>query len=149
MMSSGRRLLLVLIMLWLPLQGAMAASMSLCTKEQDSSKLETSVPISAGTLPCALEKDSSARSDRSDVPAADHIENQHHNGNHEQAMQGVTDEVTSNLQCNEGPCHASCGAPIPSVASGASFIDSSAYTLSFIPRFTSLVPEQLQRPPLV
>lgn len=138
-------------MLWLPLQGAIAARMSLCTKEQDSNKLETSVPLNAGMLPCALEKDNSARSDRSDVPASDYsdyIADQHHNGNHDQAMQGVTDEVTFNLQCNEGSCHASCGAPIPSVASGAIFVDSSAYILSFIPRFTSRIPEQLQRPPL-
>ena len=116
--------------------------MSVCAKEQGSVKLDTLALTNVGTLPCAPEKDSTARSV---ATAAD----QHHNGNHEQAMQGVTDEVTSNLQCNEGPCHASCGAPIPSVASGAIFVDSSAYTPSFFFRFTSLIPEQLQRPPLV
>ena len=122
MMSLGRRLLLVLIMLWLPLQGAMAASMSLCAKE----------------------KVSSAKPDKPAATAAD----QHHHVSHEHSMQDVTDEVTSNLQCNGGPCQASCSAPIPSAASAAIFYGTSAYTLSFTSRFTSLVPEQLQRPTL-
>lgn len=131
-------------MLWLPLQGAMAASMSLCAKEKDSVKLDTSVPTNTGTLPCAQEKTTIAEPDKPVVAAADQ-----HNGNHEQSMQGVTDEVTSSLQCNGVPCQASCSAPIPSAASGSIFVDSSVYILPFVSRFTSLVPEQLQRPPLV
>ena len=144
-MLPGRRLLLVLIMLWLPLQGAMAASMSLCAKEKDSVKLDTSVPTNAGTLPCVQEKTTLTAPDKPIPTAAD----QHHNGNHEQSMQGAPDEVTSNLQCNGGPCQASCTAPLPSVTSAAIFNGSSAYTPSFTSRFTSLVPEQLHRPPLV
>jgi hypothetical protein len=145
MISPERRFLLVLIMLWLPLQSAMAASMSLCTKEKDSVKLDTSVPTHVGKLPCAQERDAAVRSDVSVVTAAD----QHHNGNHEQSMQGIPDEVTFNLQCNGEPCHASCSVPISSAASGTIFTNSSAYTLSFTFRLTSLVLEQLQRPPLV
>ncbi len=44
MISPWRKFQLVLIMLWLPLQGAMAANMSLCLKDNDISgeRLETS-----------------------------------------------------------------------------------------------------------
>jgi hypothetical protein len=133
------------IMLWLPLQGAMAASMSICMKEQDRSKPDTSIPTNAGILPCPQEKDIAAKADGSDVITVD----QHHNGDHAQSMQGVSDEVTSSLQCNGVSCHASCSTPIPSIASGSISIYGSVYPLSFISRFTSLFPEQLQRPPPV
>lgn len=134
-------------MLWLPLQGAMAASMSLCPKEKGSVKLDTSALPNVGTLPCAQERITPAEPDKLVAADAD----QHHNVSHEHSMQDITDEATSNLQCNGGSCQASCSAPIPLVTSGAIFvdIDSPAYTLSFASRFTSLVPEQLQRPPLV
>ena len=90
----------------------MAASMSLCAKEKDSVKLDTSVPTNAGTLPCVQEKTTLAAPDKPISIAAD----QHH-GNHEQLMQGVPDEVTSNLQCNGGSCQASCSASLPSITS--------------------------------
>ena len=144
-MTPGRRFLLVLIMLWLPLQGAMAASMSLCAKEKDSVKLDTSFPDNAGMSPCVQEKTTLTAPDKPLAVAAD----QHHNGNHEQSMQGAADEVTFNLQCSGGPCQASCSAPLPSVTAAAIFDGSSVYTPSFTSRFTSLVPAQLQRPPLV
>ena len=145
MMTPGRRLLLVLIMLWLPLQGALAASMSLCAKENDSVKLDASVPDNAGMLPCVQEKTTLTAPDKPLAVAAD----QHHEGNHKQSIQGAADEVSFNLQCNGGPCQSSCSAPIPSAASAAIFDDSSVYTPSFTSRFTSLVSAQLQRPPLV
>ena len=132
-------------MLWLPLQGALAASMSLCAKEKDSVKLDASVPDNAGMLPCVQERTTLTVPDKPLATSAD----QHHNVSHEQSMQGVTDEMMSNLQCNGGPCQASCSAPLPSVTAAAIFDGSSVYTPSFISRFTSLVPEQLQRPPLV
>lgn len=123
----------------------MAASMSLCAKEKDSVKLDTSALPNAGTLPCAQEKITTAEPDGLVAADAD----QHHKVSHEHSMQDVTDEVASNLQCNEGLCQASCNAPVPLAASATAFGDGSFYAALFNSRFTSLVPEQPQRPPLV
>ena len=53
-MVSGRKLLLVLIMLWLPLQGAIAAVMPLCVQAK---QLGASLDIPAVTAACDLHHD--------------------------------------------------------------------------------------------
>ena len=153
MISPWRKFQLVLIMLWLPLQGAMAANMSLCLKDKDMSDVRLDIPDSPGSplpsisavpgmAPCAAEKALGAGSDTSDIPHTD----QHSMG--EELTQGITDEVTPALKCDGTPCQASCTAPIPSAASTTAFGEGSSYAAFFNSRFALLVLEQLQRPPL-
>ena len=53
-MPNKRKLLLVLIMLWLPLQGAIAAIMPLCVQAK---QLGTSLDVPAVTTACDLHHD--------------------------------------------------------------------------------------------
>jgi hypothetical protein len=153
MISPWRKVQLVLIMLWLPLQGAMAANMSLCLKAKDMSDVGLDTPDTSGSplpgiaavpgmAPCAAEKAMGAGSDTSDI----HHTDQHSMG--EELTQGIADEVASAIKCDGAPCHASCTAPIPSAASTTAFGDGSSYAAFFNSRFSLLVLEQLQRPPL-
>ena len=124
MMLSGRKLLLVLIMLWLPLQGVLAAVVPLCLHENN-----------AATLALADASASSAQ-------AACH------------EMHGAMDvdqnTTASNLPCdNCAPCHAGCNAPIPSIAATIIPDSTSSYATSLNTRITLFVPAQPQRPPLV
>lgn len=158
MIALWRKSVLVLIMLWLPLQGAMAANMSLCLKDKDinagrvdnSDTPETpqaSVSVSAvrGMTPCPAEKAMIADSGTSDIPHAD----QHSMAAKEftQSM-AHTDEAAFTLKCDGVPCQANCTAPIPSAASTASPGNRFSYAVLFKSRFSLLVLEQLQRPPL-
>jgi hypothetical protein len=154
-MTPWRKRLLVLIMLWLPLQGAMAANMSLCIKDKDvniglDTPLDTpdaSISGTTGMMPCAAEK-AITGSDTPDIPRAAQdadISNGHgltHN------VKVIADDLTSTLKCDGTPCQASCTAPIPSAASTTAFGDSSSFAVLFNSRFSLLVLEQLQRPPL-
>jgi hypothetical protein len=148
MIALWRKSVLVLIMLWLPLQGAMAANMSLCIKDKgfntalDTPTPDATVAGTTGMLPCAAEK-AIASSETSDIPSADQ-DADITNG----LAQGIADEVTSNLKCDGTPCQASCTAPIPSAASTTAIEDSSSFAVLFNSRFSLLVLEQLQRPPL-
>jgi len=153
MISPWRKFQLVLIMLWLPLQGAIAANMSLCLKAKDMSDVRLDTPDTPGSplpsiaavpgmAPCAAEKAMAAGSDTSDIPHSD----QHSMG--EELTQGIADEVASAIKCDGAPCHASCTAPIPSAASATRAGDGTSYAASFNSRFALLVLEQLQRPPL-
>jgi hypothetical protein len=134
-------------MSWLPLQGAMAANMSLCTKDKDVNiSLDTpdaSLSATTGMMPCAAENAMSASADTSDIANADQDVNISYD-----LKQGITDEVTPTLKCDGTPCQASCTAPIPSAASTTAFGDGSSYAAFFNSRFSLLVLEQLQRPPL-
>lgn len=145
-MSPVKRLILVSIMLWLPLQGVLAASMSLCAKEKDiiSGKPDTQAASNTGILPCAEMRDATAQSDVSAIPGTE----EHHAIRHD-SVQGLADEITTSSQCEGVPCHASCGATIPSFFSSTTILTGGdSYTVLFRAHFTSLVPEQLQRPPL-
>ena len=133
-------------MLWLPLQGTLAATMSLCMKEKDiiSGEPDTHATSNTGMLLCAETRDATAQSDVSAIPGIE----QHHTISHDSA-QGVTDEITTSSQCEGVPCHASGGATIPSFFSSTTMLSGvDSYTVLFNTRFTSLIPEQLQRPPL-
>lgn len=164
MIALWRRSVLVLIMLWLPLQGAMAANMSLCLKDKhiNAGRVDTpdipdtsdtpetplaSASVSAvrGMTPCAAEKSMIADSGTSDIPHTDQ-----HSGAAKEFTQGIThtDEAALTLKCDGVPCQASCTAPIPSAASTASPGDRFSYAVLFKSRFSLLVLEQLQRPPL-
>jgi hypothetical protein len=129
----------------------MAASMLLCIKDKDfNAALDTptsdaSVSGITGMIPCAAEK-AIASADTPDTPSADHVADI--SKGLAQGIHGIADEVTSTLKCDGVPCQASCTAPIPSAASTASPGDRFSYALLFKSRFSLLVLEQLQRPPL-
>jgi hypothetical protein len=115
-----RRFILVLIMLWLPLQGAFAAAMPLCTHEENT----------GNTLNVVV------------IPIIDdHL----HTIRHEQPMD---DNITFNLHEVNTLCHASCSTMIPPALSTAIPTGSSSYTVSLVSNSTSFIPEQFQRPPL-
>jgi hypothetical protein len=154
---------LVLIMLWLPLQGAMAANMSLCLKDKDMSiaRLDTSnttnvpeapragVPVIPGMLPCTGAMN--AGPDTQEIPDPEQIAGADVAGKADdvanESAQGIG-ESTPIPKCDGTPCQASCTAPIPSAASTTLPGDGTAYAVLFNSRFTLLVLEQLQRPPL-
>ncbi len=126
MMLSGRKLILVLIMLWLPLQGVIAAVMPLCVQVKDFGVNLDAPPVT--------------------TIAGDH----QHDVCHKQSMQSMDstiDNVTSNLPCDGTPCN-TCSATILSASSTAIPTGGSSYAISFNSHFTSFVLEQLQRPPL-
>lgn len=123
MMLSGRKLILVLIMLWLPLQGVIAAVMPLCVQVKD-------IGVNLDTPPVT-------------TIAGDH----QHDACHKQPMDSTTDNVTSSLPCDGTPCN-TCSTMILSAASTAILAGGSSYAVSFNSRFTSFVLEQPQRPPL-
>jgi hypothetical protein len=127
----------------------MAANMSLCLKDKDMSivRLDTpraplaSVSPVPGMLPCAGAMNAS--SDTPDIPHADQTFS-----TADGLTQDIADEMTSTPKCDGTPCQASCTAPIPSAASTTLPGDDSSYAVLFNSRFTLLVLEQLQRPPL-
>lgn len=115
-----RRYFLILIMLWLPLQGVLAAAVPLCTHEEN-----------AGTL-------------NADVVSV--IDDHLHTIGHEQPM---NNNMTSSQECETNTlCHASCSTVITSARSTAIPSNSSSYTVSLISNSISFIPEQPQRPPL-
>lgn len=154
MIAPWRKFQLVLIMLWLPLQGAMAANMSMCVKDKDISvgRLDTpetplaSVSATPGMLPCTAAMN--AGPDTQEIPNPDQTAGTNDAGDAGDELAQGTDEITPALKCDGTPCQASCTAPIPSAASTTHPDDGSSYAVLFNSRFTLLVLEQLQRPPL-
>ncbi len=115
-----RRFILILIMFWLPLQGALAAAVQHCTHEEN-----------AGTL-------------NADVISV--IDDHLHTIGHEQP---IDNKMTSNQECEANTiCHASCSTVIISAHPTAIPSNSSSYTVSLTSNSISFIPEQLQRPPL-
>ncbi len=115
-----RRFILILIMLWLPLQGVFAAAVPLCTHEEI-----------AGTM-------------NADVISAidDHLLPIHHE-------QPMDNNMTSNQECEVNTlCHASCSTVITTACSTAILSGSSSYTVTFTHKPASHIPEQPQHPPL-
>lgn len=119
----GRKFILVLIMLWLPLQGAIAAVMPLCVQAM---QLGTSLEIPALTTACDLHHDSDDRSAANSVP----------------------DDTTFNLSCESVPCFTSFSAMLPSASSPLVLTGGASYATSFNSRFTSIILQQPQHPPL-
>lgn len=110
----------MLIMLWLPLQGALAAAVPMCAHEENASTLNTDIIIVID----------------------DHLHTIHHE-------QPINNKMTSNQECEASTiCHASCSTVITSAHPTAIPSNSSSYTVSLISNSTSFIPEQLQRPPL-
>jgi hypothetical protein len=122
-MVSGRKLLLVSIMLWLPLQGAIAAIMPLCVQAK---QMGASLDIPAVTAPCDLHDDSEEASTTHSAP----------------------DNMTSNLPCESLPCYASFSTLLPAAYASLTSTGGSSYAAAFESRFTSAIPQQPQHPPL-
>ncbi|MBA2659206.1 MAG: hypothetical protein H0U72_06585 [Nitrosospira sp.] len=116
--------MLVLIMLWFPLQGAIAAIMPLCVQAK---QLGANLDIPSVTAACDLHHDD----DRS-------------------AMSGgsAPHDPTFNLPCESVPCFTSFSAILPSAYAALIFVSGSSYSASFNSRFTSIILQQPQHPPL-
>lgn len=122
-MVSGRKLLLVLIMLWLPLQGAIAAIMPLCVQAK---QMGASLDIPAVTAPCDL----------------------HDDGDEKFSKDRASGDMTSSLPCESLPCYASFSTLLPTTYASLIFIGGSSYAIAFDSRFTSAILQQPQHPPL-
>lgn len=109
-------------MLWLPLQGAIAAIMPLCAQAKEiGAKLE----IPAVTAACDL-----------------------HHDDDEAMMSSVADEATFSLPCESVLCFTSFSSLLPSAYAAPILAGHAAYMIPFDSRFTSSILQQPQRPPL-
>lgn len=132
-----RKFVLVLIMLGLPVQGALAAIMPLCVQ----------VAQAKGTY-TGLEPQIHADISMPSAPSA--ACGQHHLANHEQTVnsEGVAgDMMAYTLPCDGVVCHIS-GSGLPPAAYALNPISGFSYAASFTSRFTSFILQQPQRPPL-
>ena len=113
--------LLVFFMLWLPLQGATAAILSVCAQEKNSNRhVEKSVVA---------------------------IDSHHHEGCQKQAADNGHHVLTS-LPCDDASCDAYSNTPIPPGQTVLTLPIPSLAISSLCSSFVSFVPEQPQRPPL-
>lgn len=114
--------LLVFFMLWLPLQGAAAAILSVCLQEKNFN------------------------TDDGKSPAI--TDNHHHDACHKQAADNTTDHLLASLPCDDTSCNAYSNTPImPTYTVSLLASDTSSVT-SLNLDFISFVPEQPQHPPL-
>ena len=109
-------------MLWLPLQGATAAILSVCAQEKNSNRhVEKSVVA---------------------------IDSHHHEGCQKQAADNGHHVLTS-LPCDDASCDAYSNTPIPPGQTVLTLPIPSLAISSLCSSFVSFVPEQPQRPPLL
>ena len=125
------KLLLVLIMVGLPLQGTLAAIMPLCAQAMQAQDmragLETAIHASSPTA-CS----------------------QHDVDYHPQPIgnNGNTNDAAFTLSCDGVVCHIS-GGGLPPAAAALNLAGGFSYAASFNSRFTSSILPQPQRPPLI
>lgn len=115
--------LLVFFMLWLPLQGAAAAILSVC----------------------AQEKSLTAAHDKSAIA----IDNHHHDGCHKQTEDSTSEHVLASLPCDDTSCDAYSHTPVLPATAAFMPITDTCTIASFDSGFVSFVPEHPQRPPVV
>lgn len=123
-------------MLWLPLQGAIAAIMPLCAQAK---QIGVSLDIQAVTAACDLHHDEAGQSEASQ--SAGQSAPQLH-------KDGAPDNMMSSLPCESLPCYAGFTTLLPSAYPALIFTGGYSYAVSFNSRFTSFILEQPQRPPL-
>ena len=122
MNAHNYRWLLVFFMLWLPLQAAAAAVLSVCVQEKNFIHQHD--------------------------PATITIDSHHHDSCHKQSAENTTDHLIASLPCDDSACDAYGNTPIlpgyiaPVLANVISAVTS--YDCGFV----SFVPEQPQHPPL-
>ncbi|WP_074707087.1 hypothetical protein [Nitrosospira multiformis] len=133
MMLRARIFLSILIMLSLPLQSALAAIMPLCAQARNisvSGAPENQIDHEAPSAACPLHDNSNHKQpDRQ--PGGDNAEG----------------EADLTLSCDGVVCHIS-GNGLPSAASALNLPGGFSYAILPISRFSSLVLQQPQRPPL-
>lgn len=124
------KLLLALIMIGLPLQGALAAIMPLCAQAAHVLDIDAQPEtMTHSATPTACSKhDTSSHSQ----PAAN---------------EGGSDNAGFALSCDGVVCHIS-GNGLPPTAAVLNPSRGLSYAVSFNPRFTSSILQQPQRPPL-
>ena len=116
--------LLVFFMLWLPLQGAAAAVLSVCVQEKS---FQSHYEKSAATID----------------------NHHHHDACHKQTADNTTDHLLASLPCDDTSCNAYSNTLImPTYTVSLLASDTSSIT-SLNLDFISFVPEQPQHPPLV
>ena len=132
MMSCARTFTLLLVMLALPLQGALAAIMPLCAQAKNmtantSAELETDIHPVATAARCS----------------------QHDIVDHEQAASNdsTADNMTFSLPCDGVVCHISASG-LPSATSPLNLAGGFSYPVPSDSRFALLALQQPQRPPL-
>lgn len=142
-MRNCQKALLLLIMLWLPVEGTMAAMISLCTnlKElalvEQSFKLNATDPVSSKSSPlkCGQEKHASGQTDP-DIPVAD-------------ANDTAVGGWLSYLQCNDLLCKISYTTLTLILSNTVPITRNDAVNTPFLnTSFVSHVPEQSYRPPI-
>ena len=122
MKRIARRLFLVLIMLWLPLQGAFAIV----------------VP------PCAHEENTNNKFNSVDIPI---VGEQLHTNHNEKLM---SSNMVSSQECEVNAlCHISCSTFITLALSNEIPTNYISYNSVITAKPVSFIPEQLQRPPLI
>ncbi len=122
MKAYNYKWLLVFFMLWLPLQGAAAAVLSVCVQE----------------------KNINSHHDKSTIT----IDSHHHDGCHKQTADNTSDHLLASLPCDDTACDAYSNTPILSRYTAPMLTDDTSAITSLNPSFISFVPEQPQRPPL-
>ena len=109
-------------MLWLPLQGAAAAVLSVCVQEKNINRNHDQSMIT--------------------------IDNHHHDSCHKQTADNTTDHLLASLPCDDTACDAYSNTPILPGYTAPMLTDDTSAITSLNPSFISFVPEQPQRPPL-
>ncbi|WP_292993392.1 hypothetical protein [Nitrosomonas sp.] len=122
MKARNYKWLLVFFMLWLPLQGATAAVLSVCVQEK--------------SFPSHHEKSTVT------------IDSHHHDACHKQTADNTTDHLLASLPCNDTACDAYSNTPILSGYTAPVLTNHTSAITSLHSSFISFVPEQPQRPPL-
>lgn len=123
MKKLNYKLLLVFFMLWLPLQSAAAAVLSVCVQE----------------------KNFTSHHGKSTIATDGH----HHDGCHKQVADNTSDHLFGSLPCDDTTCDAYSNMPILSGYAALISSNDSSDVISLNSGFTSFVPEQPQRPPLI
>ena len=122
MNAHNYRWLLVFFMLWLPLQGAAAAVLSVCVQEKNFIHQHE--------------------------PATIAIDSHHHEGCHKQSADNTADHLIASLPCDDTSCNSYSNTPILSDYTGPVLVDNISAVISLNSGFTSFIPEQPQHPPL-
>ena len=123
MKSHNYKWLLVFFMLWLPLQGAAAAVLSVCVQEKS---FQSHYEKSAATID----------------------NHHHHDACHKQTADNTTDHLLASLPCDDTSCNAYSNTPILSGYTAVMQTNDTSAITSLSPSFISFVSEQPQHPPL-
>jgi hypothetical protein len=114
--------ILIFFILWLPLQGAASAVLSVCVQEDFSKHHESMI-----------------------MADNHHLDDYCHN----QSANTSIDYLIASLACDNTSCEAYHNPPILSGDPMAMFTDNAPIAISYNSGFVSFMPKQPQRPPLV